>query len=85
MATSSGSKATSAFDFAVPTAAGKNVSFAEAAGEARVVLAVNVASQCGLTESNYNGLQVLQKQFSGRPFTVLGFPANNFGSQEPGT
>jgi len=49
-----------------------------------VVLVVNVASKCGLTPQ-YTGLQqlFLDKQSDG--FTVLGFPANNFGGQEPGT
>jgi glutathione peroxidase len=85
IASSTRSGAVSAYTFSVPTPGGKNVSFAEAAGDARVVLAVNVASQCGLTNSNYEGLQELQEQFAGQPFTVLGFPANDFGGQEPGS
>jgi glutathione peroxidase len=50
----------------------------------QVVLVVNVASKCGLTPQ-YEGLQKLQDQKQGDGFTVLGFPANNFGGQEPGT
>ena len=51
----------------------------------RVLLLTNVASQCGLTESNYRGLQELQLRFGGRSFSVVAFPANDFASQEPGT
>ena len=49
-----------------------------------VVLVVNVASKCGLTPQ-YQTLQTLHEQNRERGFTVLGFPANNFGGQEPGT
>jgi glutathione peroxidase len=49
-----------------------------------VVLVVNVASKCGLTPQ-YEGLERLQEREQGRGFTVLAFPANNFGGQEPGT
>ena len=48
------------------------------------LLVVNVASQCGLTPQ-YAGLQQLQTELSGRGFTVVGFPCNQFGGQEPGT
>jgi glutathione peroxidase len=47
-------------------------------------LFVNVASKCGLTPQ-YEGLQRLHDTYSGRGFTVLGFPCNQFGGQEPGT
>ncbi|GAA3750850.1 glutathione peroxidase [Terriglobus aquaticus] len=50
----------------------------------QVLLVVNVASQCGLTEQ-YEGLEHLQKRYGDRGFNVLGFPANDFGQQEPGT
>jgi glutathione peroxidase len=50
----------------------------------KVALVVNVASKCGLTPQ-YAGLEELQKEFSDRPFTVVGFPCNQFGGQEPGT
>lgn len=49
-----------------------------------VLLVVNVASKCGLTPQ-YEGLQQLHAELSERGFSVLGFPANNFGGQEPGT
>ena len=49
-----------------------------------VVLVVNVASQCGLTPQ-YEGLQQLYADKHGDGFTVVAFPANNFGGQEPGT
>lgn len=50
----------------------------------KVVLVVNVASQCGLTKQ-YAGLQKLYEKYKDRGLVVLGFPANNFGAQEPGT
>ena len=50
----------------------------------KVVLAVNVASACGLTPQ-YKGLQALHDEFAARGFAVLGFPSNEFGGQEPGS
>ena len=50
----------------------------------KVVLVVNVASKCGLTPQ-YTGLEALQQEFSGKGFSVLGVPCNQFGAQEPGT
>jgi len=61
---------------------GSEGTLADHAGD--VVLVVNVASQCGLTPQ-YAGLQELYSQKAGEGFTVLAFPANNFGAQEPGT
>src|SRR5271154_5471021 len=52
--------------------------------EGKTVLVVNVASKCGLTPQ-YEGLEKLQKQYEGRGFSVVGFPCNQFGEQEPGT
>ena len=49
----------------------------------RVMLIVNVASKCGFTPQ-YEGLEALQRRFGERGFTVLGFPCNQFGAQEPG-
>jgi glutathione peroxidase len=49
-----------------------------------VVLVVNTASQCGFTPQ-YAGLQALQDTYAERGFTVLGFPCDQFGHQEPGT
>jgi glutathione peroxidase len=50
----------------------------------KALLVVNVASKCGLTPQ-YEGLERLQKTYGDRGFTVLGFPCNQFGEQEPGT
>ena len=55
-----------------------------AALEGRVVLIVNVASQCGLTPQ-YEGLEALQRRYGPDRFTVLGVPCNQFAGQEPGT
>jgi glutathione peroxidase len=55
-----------------------------AAYKGKVVLIVNVASKCGFTPQ-YAGLEKIYSEFKGQGFVVLGFPANNFGSQEPGT
>jgi glutathione peroxidase len=49
----------------------------------KVMLVVNVASKCGFTPQ-YEGLEALQRRFADRGFTVLGFPSNQFGAQEPG-
>jgi glutathione peroxidase len=50
----------------------------------QVLLIVNVASQCGFTPQ-YAGLESLHREFKDRGFSVLGFPCNQFGSQEPGS
>ncbi len=50
----------------------------------RVLLIVNLASKCGFTPQ-YSDLQALQNEFGDRGFSVLGFPCNQFGMQEPGT
>ncbi len=52
--------------------------------QGKVVLIVNVASQCGFTPQ-YTGLQKLYTDYSSRGFVVLGFPCNQFGFQEPGS
>ncbi len=52
--------------------------------KAKVMLVVNVASQCGLTPQ-YTALEKLHRQYKERGFSVVGFPCNDFGAQEPGT
>ncbi len=60
---------------------GKNIPLSCYRG--KVLLIVNVASKCGLTHQ-YAGLQELHEKYGKKGFTILGFPANNFGAQEPG-
>jgi glutathione peroxidase len=69
-------------DFYATTIDGKDQDLGEYAGE--VVLVVNTASECGYTPQ-YQGLQQLYDEYRDRGFTVLGFPCNQFGGQEPGT
>jgi len=69
-------------DFKVKNAKGDDVSLSNYKG--KVVLIVNVASECGFTPQ-YEGLQKLYERFSDRGFEVLGFPCNQFGGQEPGS
>ena len=61
---------------------GKDRKLSEFAG--KTVLVVNTASNCGFT-SQYEGLEKLEQTYGKRGFTVLGFPSNDFGGQEPGT
>ena len=64
------------------TLAGTPTSLADYSG--KVLFIVNVASKCGLTPQ-YTGLEALYQQFKDRGFVILGFPANDFAGQEPGT
>jgi glutathione peroxidase len=64
------------------TITGDDASLADHAG--KVLLLVNVASQCGLTPQ-YEQLEKIYEERRDKGFEVLGFPANNFGAQEPGT
>ena len=66
----------------INTLHGDATSLADFGGKA--ILAVNVASKCGLTPQ-YTGLEALHEQYKDRGFTVVGFPCNQFGAQEPGT
>lgn len=68
-------------DFTATRITGEPQSLSEFKGS--VVLVVNVASRCGFT-GQYGGLQQLQTDLHDRGFTVLGFPCNQFGGQEPG-
>jgi glutathione peroxidase len=69
-------------DIAFTTINGQKASLADYDG--KVALIVNTASKCGLTPQ-YEALQRLYEEYQDRKFTVLGFPANNFAGQEPGT
>lgn len=69
-------------DFVVDDADGKPFRLAQYRDH--VILVVNVASRCGLTPQ-YEGLEALHRRFKGQRFVVLGFPSNQFGSQEPGS
>jgi glutathione peroxidase len=61
---------------------GKNISLEEFSGD--VLLVVNTASECGFTRQ-YSGLQKVYETYADQGLKVLGFPANNFGGQEPGS
>jgi glutathione peroxidase-family protein len=70
------------YDFTVKTIEGKDRSLAEYKG--KVVLIVNVASECGFTPQ-YKDLQEIYLKYKDKGFVILGFPSNEFGQQEPGT
>ena len=72
----------SLYDIPVATLTGDATTLAEHKGKA--LLIVNVASKCGLTPQ-YTGLEKLHETYADRGFSVLGFPCNQFGGQEPGT
>jgi glutathione peroxidase len=69
-------------DFKAKDITGKETPLSQYDG--KVLLIVNVASQCGFTPQ-YAGLETLYEKYRDKGFTVLGFPCNQFGSQEPGT
>jgi len=71
----------SIYDFTAKSLAGEEVPLQRFEGQ--VLLIVNTASACGFTPQ-YKGLEALQKTFASRGFSVLGFPCNQFGRQEPG-
>src|ERR1700733_7576510 len=72
----------SIYDVPIRTLDGEPGSLADHAGEG--LLIVNVASKCGLTPQ-YETLEGLQRTYADQGFSVLGFPCNQFGGQEPGT
>jgi len=77
-----GGAAGSFYDLKVPSLEGEMMDLAAYRG--KVTLVVNVASRCGYTPQ-YSGLEKLHRGLSARGFSVLGFPSNDFGGQEPGT
>jgi glutathione peroxidase len=70
------------YDYPIHTLTGDATSLK--AYEGTTLLLVNVASKCGLTPQ-YTGLEALQQSYASRGFSVLGFPCNQFGEQEPGS
>ena len=74
--------ASSFYGFTLNSIDGKPAPLADYKG--KVVLVVNVASQCGYTPQ-YTALEAIYEKYKDQGFVILGFPANNFGAQEPGT
>jgi glutathione peroxidase len=72
----------SIYDFSAKSLAGEDTPLKRFEGN--VLLIVNTASACGFTPQ-YKGLEALQQKYSVRGFSVLGFPCNQFGRQEPGS
>jgi glutathione peroxidase len=70
------------YDFTVQTIDGEELSLSQLKG--KKVLIINVASKCGLTPQ-YEQLQALYEKYGSDAFTIIGFPANNFKEQEPGS
>jgi len=69
------------YDFSCSDSGGQMVSMGDYAGQ--VLLVVNVASECGFTQQ-YDALEVIYQRYKDRGFSVLAFPCNQFGGQEPG-
>lgn len=80
--TSSSPKSSSVYDIDVHDIIGNEISMSKYKG--KVLLIVNVASRCGYV-NQYRDLQALYEEYQDENFVVLGFPANNFMNQEPGT
>ncbi|MDE3058392.1 MAG: glutathione peroxidase [Bacteroidota bacterium] len=76
------SEAQSVFNFTMKTIDGKEKPLSDYKGD--VLMIVNVASFCGYTPQ-YKDLEAVYEKYKARGFKILAFPANNFGSQEPGT
>ncbi|MGA8443408.1 MAG: glutathione peroxidase [Candidatus Sulfotelmatobacter sp.] len=70
------------YTFTLNSIDGKPAPLADYKG--KVILVVNVASQCGYTPQ-YSALESIYEKYKDQGFVILGFPANNFGAQEPGT
>lgn len=75
-------RAETVYQYELNSINGENISLSDYEGD--LLLIVNTASECGFTPQ-YEGLQELYESYSDQGFKVLGFPANNFGGQEPGT
>ncbi|KAL9233219.1 hypothetical protein vseg_008243 [Gypsophila vaccaria] len=73
----------SLYDFTLKDIHGEDVSLSNYKG--KVLLLVNVASKCGLTDSNYKELNILYEKYKTQGFEILAFPCNQFGWQEPGS
>ncbi len=71
-----------AHDFSAKTITGQDKKLSDYKGN--VLLIVNVASECGLTPQ-YDGLEKLHEKYAAKGLRVIGFPANEFGAQEPGS
>ena len=82
LAAASGLQAASVYDYTLKTIDGQPLPLASLKG--KVVMLVNVASRCGYTPQ-YAGLESLYEKHKDQGFVIVGIPANNFGSQEPGT
>jgi glutathione peroxidase len=78
----SGAVVSSLYDLKTTTLLGQPADLSAYRG--KVTLVVNVASYCGFTPQ-YTGLEKLHRELSGKAFSVLGFPSNDFGEQEPGS
>ena len=70
------------YQFKVKDLSGKEFDFATLKG--KKILVVNTASKCGLTPQ-YKDLEAIYEKYKSKDFVIIGFPANNFGKQEPGT
>jgi glutathione peroxidase len=79
---SAGAFGTSVYDFSMKTIDGKPLPLVTYKG--KVVMMVNVASKCGYTPQ-YTALEAVYEKYKSKGLVILGFPANNFGGQEPGT
>src|SRR6202045_3220547 len=77
-----GASGSSVYDFTLPSIDGGSTPLCNYKG--KVVLVVNVASRCGYTPQ-YSALESLYEKYKDQGFVIVGFPANNFGAQEPGT
>jgi len=72
------------FDIPVQTLSGEDSSLGSRGLDGKALLVVNVASKCGLTPQ-YTALERVHEEFAARGFSVVGFPCNQFGGQEPGS